>query len=398
MSDRLFDRFGFDMERLVDSMERNAALPPASAPPGGVGDAGQDVERRPIRLAAGMRSWISSGACQGPDGAFHAWRDGLTGSLAFAYPEITGYALTYLAGRRNLSGREERAGREAGAWLERRLAARDLSARDGWDNGTVYNFDLAMIAAGLATFGDRSGSDALNARGLALASDLWSQLEAGELPALDRNDSDGSGRSGWSVDGRSHMLKAVQCFLLASEHGMTGGEVAAAEMVAASKNRQHSDGRFQTQQADDLTMLHPHLYTVEGLWMWGSARGDGDALARARSGVAWAWAQQLPTGGFPRSVPRVPSAGGPDASVEQCDVTAQVVRAALLLDLAPPGIDAAIGRIGQVAIRDGKLGWAMPYQPTSPSPHLNVWATMFAAQAMDLAAAPADALSWRHLV
>src|SRR3954469_15409943 len=105
------------------------------------------------RLASDLRLWLASGELQSPDGAYCAWRDAQTGELACAYPEITGYALTWLAGRRGRTEAEVSAGRRAADWVTARLGARDRSARRGWEEGAVYTFDLGMIAAGLISFG-----------------------------------------------------------------------------------------------------------------------------------------------------------------------------------------------------------------------------------------------------
>ena len=47
--------------------------------------------------AAALRRWLASGEPQSPSGAFYAWVEE-DGSPSFEYPEITGYALTHLAG------------------------------------------------------------------------------------------------------------------------------------------------------------------------------------------------------------------------------------------------------------------------------------------------------------
>src|SRR2546425_4589606 len=57
-------------------------------------------------LADGLRAWLCSGACLSPSGAFAAWVDHASGRRSFEYPEISGYALTYLAGLESLLERE----------------------------------------------------------------------------------------------------------------------------------------------------------------------------------------------------------------------------------------------------------------------------------------------------
>ena len=49
-------------------------------------------------------------------------------------------------------------------------------------------------------------------------------------------------------------------------------------------------------------------------------------------------------------------------------------------------------------MRPSHLTQAMPYQPGSPDVHLNTWVTMFASQAVALAAPGAQPLRWDQLV
>jgi hypothetical protein len=339
---------------------------------------------------AGLREWICSGACQSETGAFVAWIDAASGEPAYDYPEITGYALTYIASQPELSERELEVGQRAAEWLTGRLRAQQLAARDGWDGDAVYLFDLGMIASGLISFGRRVQVDRFSDAGLALVDVLASELQAGELVSAISARGAGSQRTGWSTGGLVHLAKLTQAFLLADRGALL------AEFVTAVSASQHADGRMPTDGDDPVTMLHPHLYAAEGLWMWGSARGDDEALARARAAVEWAWAQQLETGGFPRSVTDGASS---DAPIEQCDVTAQAVRLALLLGIRSPAVSAAVARLVALAHgADGRL--AMIYQPSSAELHANTWATLFAAQALALALAePGASLSrWQDLV
>lgn len=348
------------------------------------------------RLAASLRAWLTSGAVQGPDGAFHAWLDGKDGSLVFAYPEITGYALTFLAGRGAPSPAEIDAGHRAGQWLVARLGGGDLSARTGWDHGAVYNFDLAMIASGMMTFGDRFGDSAISSAGVDLARYLLAQVESdGAMPSISRSGPASSrDGSGWSNDGRAHLVKVAQALLIAERHGVDGAADAAERLVAWGCQHQQDDGRFVTQLDPSFTMLHPHMYAVEGLWMLGMARDDHGAVARARRAIEWVWHHQLETGGFPRLVAVY---GDEPPAVEQLDATSQVIRMTALLGVAQPGLGAALDRLGQVAVPTG-AGAALVYQPSAPTVHLNAWVTMFGAQAADVASVGAAPLPWAHLV
>jgi len=349
---------------------------------------------RSTSLMQNLHRWLASGTCQSEGGAFYAWLDAVTGVPAFEYPEITGYALTHFAGRGDLTVEEERAGRRAADWLAARLSI-DLSAREQWDGASVYNFDLAMIATGLLAFGDRVGMEVYVNHGKALVDFLQRQIHsAAGLTSLSPYQSALSNRSAWSTEGHAHLLKVVQCLLLADALGVANAGASACLLVERSMQYQKENGRFVTHPQDVETMLHPHLYAVEGLWMWGTARGDSTAIERARTAHAWLWSNQLPMGGFPRFV-NTGEVG--DAPVEQFDVTSQALRMALALDPSLPGIPAAIARLEQIAQYTSD-GAALVYQVAAPQAHLNTWVTLFGAQALEMAAFGSSVLTWRKLV
>ncbi len=350
------------------SAETSAAI---DSPPG-------RLETEIDELRAAIRGWLGTGPIDSPGGAFYAWVDEVSGAPAFEYPEITGYALTYLAGCDDLTSEEfERAVRAAN-WLSRRLEQNNLAARDGWDGDAAYTFDLGMIAAGLISFGRRCESEGHIAQGMMLASTLRDAIESdnglGAIPA----GSPATGRGGWSTEGKPHLLKVVQSLLLADEVGLTGARDAATALVGEVSVMQREDGSFPTQPGDGPTMLHPHIYTLEGLWMWGTATGDQRALDRARAGTEWAWAQQLESGAMPRFAPSDGSGPAP----EQGDTTSQAIRMAVALGLRPEGLEEAVRRLLGFS-RSAPGGAALIYQPSSPDRHHNAWVSMFGGQALD---------------
>ncbi len=346
--------------------------------------------------AAALRHWLASGEPQSPSGAFYAWVEE-DGRPAFEYPEITGYALTHLAGLEAPDDAEVAAGERAGRWLLERLGGGDLSARRGWDDAAVYTFDLAMISTGAQALGHRYGDDALVALGLGLAAGIGDEVAAtGALACLPPSSGTSSQRSAWSTQGRAHLLKAVQCLLWADSLGQAGARDAAAALVIATHRDQLDDGRFVTHPPTaGVTLLHPHLYAVEGLWVHARATGDTDSLERARRATQWVWGFQRPSGAFPRSVDAVTGEQGPD----QGDLTAQALRAAVLLDVAPDRQELTARWLADVAVPAAggpEAGVASPYQPGSGAVHRNTWSTLFAAQALSLTTS--DDLAWRHLV
>jgi hypothetical protein len=311
--------------------------------------------------------------------------DAKTGLLAFEYPEITGYALSFIAaGALPESARS--VGSRAAAWLVDRMRRQHFVARDGRDNEAIFLFDLGMIASGLLSFGARTRADDVVAGGERVVAFIERELHrARPISPIARGRR--PERRAWSTDGVAHLAKLAQCLLLSDRFAESR---ALTRLIETVKQLQRPNGRIPTEPGDTTTMLHAHFYAAEGLWVWGAARGDEDALDRARAALDWACARQLESGGFPRAIPD----GRP---VEQSDVTAQALRLALLLQRRTPEVARAISRLIELAHgSDGKL--SIVYQPASPDIHLNTWTTLFAAQALELAAPGASAISWRQLV
>lgn len=334
-----------------------------------------------------IRSWLASGDLQTPDGAYAAWRDAGSGELAFAYPEITGYALTWLAGRPGLTDAELSAGRRAGEWLVARLAE-SRAARDGWDLGAVYNFDLGMISAGLISFGRLTLLSKITDFGVLLARDLAAEvLSAGGLAPVSPAGPPTGRSAQWSTTGRPHLIKCVQALLLSEELEAAGA------LAGTAKDLQKQEGWCLTQPDPSHVMLHPHLYAIEGLWMWGTAASDELALSRARHATEWVWRHQLPSGGFPRLV----SFDNKMPAPEQWDVTSQAIRSAVMVGVEPPGLDRAVERIIQLS-RPAGSGRGLVYQPSGGEEHLNSWVSMFGAQALELFADGPEAMRWDQLV
>ena len=125
-----------------------------------------------------------------------------SGEKAYDYAEITGYALTHLAARTELADDEIAVGRRAADWLVGRVQQRRLAARDGWDSGAVYLFDLGMISTGLQTFGRRFEEERYVATGLELVELLDRELAAdlGPVSAYGPR----SERTNWSTRGVVH--------------------------------------------------------------------------------------------------------------------------------------------------------------------------------------------------
>jgi hypothetical protein len=318
----------------------------------------------------------------------------VNGRRSFDYPEISGYALTYLAGLESMEKHELVAGHRAAEWLIARVRGGNLAARDGWDNDAIYLFDLGMIASGLLSFGRRTGVERYLETGSLLVSILEAEASSGDMISPVSRQGPKSRRTDWSARGVSHLAKLVQPFLLAEESGGGSSRSVSSRLIEQVRRNQDADGRIWTDEDRLTTMLHPHLYAAEGLWIWGSAVGDDDALERARAAVEWAWSHQLGHGGLPRSVTHTDE---DEIRAEQSDVTAQAIRLSLAMGARSSAVGCAIKRMVGVARRH-RSGLGIVYQPGSSRVHLNMWATLFAVQALTMAVPEAPQISWQELV
>ncbi|MFF4484373.1 hypothetical protein ACH4TQ_49155 [Streptomyces sp. NPDC021218] len=360
-----------------------------------------DVSRTDCGRAAGaLHRWLASGATQSGSGALCGWREESTGELSAPYPEITGYALTFLA-RPDLGSAEAACAAKAARWLLARAGAGDFRARPEKTAGAVYTFDLAMIAHGLLRLGQVSAAPRLVDSGLAYADLLVRAADKhGSLPTVLPGTAPGSLPEAWSTCGGVHLLKTVQALLSAADQGLAGAADLAASLVAGTDAWQKPHAfPPPTQPGSTLISLHALCYAAEGLWMWARHTGDSQALGRSRALTSWIWRQRLPTGGFPGFVDLTPDArNGTPAAGRQSDVFAQALRLALLHRLPQVDTDAqaALLQADLCHLTDGRA--ALPYRPGAPERHLNTWASMFAAQALRLAAVPDPTMNWQELV
>ena len=226
-------------KKIADILESRSLGPERGTASGGGPGGPTRIDPEVVRWGAdGLSRWISSGACQSSSGAFAAWVELASGEKAYDYAEITGYALTHLAARPELSDDEIAVGRRAGDWLVGRVQQRRLAARDGWDGDAVYHFDLGMISAGLQSFGRRYEEQRYVDTGLELVDLLDRELAADLGPVSAYGPK--SERTNWSTRGIVHLAKLAQCF----PARRAGGAGAAADRRGegrAGPGRAHAD-------------------------------------------------------------------------------------------------------------------------------------------------------------
>lgn len=313
------------------------------------------------------------------DGLVVNWRDD-GGEWNAGYPEIAGYYLQFLcrldapprrgaaaANAARVAGWLERIGRD-GPPLTRYLRR---PAADEWRNGALFSFDLAMIVRGLALADERFPG--------AVPAGLTARY-AGWLAAIENAGLLASHRllagaealpEKWSTTPGFHHVKAAACLAYRDDP---------AARTLALATAMHWAGRFEAVGRALFGDLHPFLYFIEGLLVLWARDGTGVFLDVAEQAFDLVLDEVERCGGTAPG-----HQGGPPASA-RADVLAQVLRAGTVLQAAgrlaparwqPCRADLLAALADHVAPGGGVLF-------SAAGGHRNVWATIFAWQALAL--------------
>lgn len=297
-----------------------------------------------LDLAAAM-GWLQGPEVVRDDGAVMSWHN--PAHPGYPYPEIAGLWLCAFPAAP--------AAPRVLAWLRAQV---DRDGRLG--RGDVrYAFDAAVALRGMLA---AAPPDALTA---AVAGRLRGDLRAG-LAAV------GARERRWSTLPAPHLLK---CAIALGDN-----EIDAREAVL----RAPQGLRFDDGTGAGRTYLHANLYALEGA-RWCAQRGDPEAARWCDEGARWlAWAQD-PGGGMRAWHDGARADGAPRA-----DATAQAVRFWCAADRARYAENIARGRAFLEGLQHPDGG--VRYEPGSGD--VNVWATIFAAQAERWARGDAPGDPW----
>jgi hypothetical protein len=343
-----------------------------------------------VRLA----DWLLTGPAQIAGGAHAGAVAGgvdAEGRPRYAYPEITGYYLHWLAWQaarrggdaRPLAPRAEAAQRWLARWLDTpglpptRIP---LTASDAdWRNGALFCFDVAMVLRGVAAAARERilvADAAVIARLVAL---LRALVQAdGEFAACVPRGGAGALPARWSTRRGPFLAKAAAGVLRAAREvtGVPPDVVAAAEATHAAST--------EALVEEPHTDVHPLLYAFEGVL----SLPEHPRFAALLPAVAAQFEALLETA---RKIGHVPeSLASPDEStLERCDAMAQTVRVGHLLAChcpASPLDRVGLSRIARALARRIRPHGALPFASGAATGDDNVWATMFAEQALALPA------------
>jgi hypothetical protein len=281
-------------------------------------------------------------------GAVYGWKNLNPPSYPFIYSEITGYAITsYVYIHSELAGCQEAlyAAKDSASWIIQNLTMHKSSSLSllpagvieisdfdlkGDLSNQIYAFDNGMILLGLLNLYKITKEKNLLIAAEKIAESLIEKFFDGSklVAVLDRscntipsNNLISDHGIKWSnVSGPYHSKLSLGLLELSCLTNNNNYAMVSDSLCKFALEFQRADGRFITNpDQENITFLHPHLYTCEGLIYSGIKNSDLNYLSAGIKGVTWAMRQINPlTGGLPRNTA--------SRSPEQSDCTAQLLR------------------------------------------------------------------------
>lgn len=330
--------------------------------------------------------WLLHGPAQLRDGP-HA--GAVAGALDaqmrpdYAYPESTGYFLQWLAWRARRNGDVARLApraQAAQAWLGRWLKSDPLltrvplgAARDDWRNRTSFTFDLAMALRGLgaAAAGKLLRPEPAVVRGLSLQLSRLVREDGLFDACLTPRDNPLPAR--WSTRRGGFLAKAAAGILRA------GGQLSEIpdDVLQAARTTFSAALRWAVNAPHDD--VHPLLYSYEGMLILAGHEEVRPILPRLNAGFD-ALLQEM------QQVGSVAETHGLPVGLQRTDVLAQVVRMGDLLGKRTGGravSSVALAHLRQRLVEAIRPDGAVPFALGSEPSLSNVWAAMFASQALE---------------
>jgi len=369
-----------------------------------------DLNGRTGQVTDRASQWmIQSGAQVTSDnaslnGGFVSWYEQDTQQYAYVYSEITGYMLTMLASLYTRTGdvRFLNSAIRAGDWFANTVheptgGFRCLfplrPTRFDYKHEQIYTFDCGVILSGLTNVYRVSRHPKYLAAATSVADWLLHVAQKpgkGFYPVYDiqtgefiENDKE------WSLCSGSYHTKIAIGLL--NLHDLTQKPAylkAALNACDYALEFQEQNGRFVTFPAGG-TNSHPHTYSAEGLWTVGRHLGREDYLQASAKATAWLLDLQNDEGIVPRHYQN-----GEPLYNERVDVLSQALRMGAihvgegrLSEAYVPRLEklASIIARNQAESSDVRADGGFYFGRLSDGttmPHVNVWVTMFAIQAL----------------
>ena len=264
------------------------------------------IQSTPTELVA---KWLLNSQIQNSQpnpkfkGGMHAWFDQDTKSYSFLYSEITGYSINaflflyHLLNEKRFLNKAE----EAAAWLIN-VAYQPKSGvqtkfpnsenKESYFESWTFTFDNWIVAYGLANLFEVSRKNKYLEVAVDIADFLLSktQTEIGMFyPVYNiQAKKPETTYDKWSRQPGSFHAKALLALLKLNK--ITNEKryhLAAEKLALAVLTIQQPNGRFITHDQSGSTLLHPHLYTLEGLAAFGFAKENFQIVESVQKGIEW---------------------------------------------------------------------------------------------------------------
>jgi hypothetical protein len=318
-----------------------------------------------------MFDWLEEVALR-HEGAIPSWEN--PEHPGYPYPEAAGLWLSAVADARPSSG----AIAPTVAWLQRQVDERGLVGR----HGRAYAFDSAMTLSGLL---------AARAAGSAVREGLLERMLAAVAAAVEaRWATEGAlaGSRRWSDRWACHQLKLAWALRSGIEEGVCSIPVRdaarrALDDLEALRGLERG-GRFALTEDDDRSYVHASCYALEGVLALRGQPGltevsRDELTALLHRGARWLEESQEADGALPCWLGPGPFLSVPAEDTSRpSDIIAQAVRLWAFVD--PARYAGVIERGINALVRRQQPSGALVYLEKSHD--LNIWCTVFAAQAL----------------
>ena len=337
-----------------------------------------------------IAGWLMRGPAQMVSGAHAGAVAGTVdaaGRAGYAYPEITGYFLQWLAWRAARHGFAANLAAPAAAaqqWLAYWLESNDPPLTripldqtiEDWRNTAVFCFDLAMVLRGIAS----AARLQLIVPNPAVIAGLTRQLQRlvgadGIFDACVPHGDDVTLPRRWSTRRGGFLAKAAAGIMSAGDclPGIDADIRRAAAATFAASLRWAAESPH-----DDV---HPLLYTFEGILSLPRHPQFQTVLPEISAQFDGLLADTRALGRVPESRRCTTAITGP----ERLDILAQTIRVGHLLQAhrpQQPPDRIGLARLQQILVQNVRPGGAVPFAIGLQPIQYNVWAAMFAEQAL----------------
>lgn len=372
------------------------------------------------KLQAALDWLLHSGVQVQDENPFHnqgfaCWYDRETQAMPYVYSEITGYLTTLMCALYDTT-RDERclaSARGAGDWLVRTAQPENgsfrclypiQSTRFDYKYHQIFTFDTGVIINGLVDLFRATGAASYLAAAVTAADWIVRDVQKPNgafypVYNVDKGEFTESNQE-WSLcSGSYHTKVALGLINLYDITQNAKYRDAAVKACDFALTFQQPDGRFVSFPAEGGTNSHPHAYSAEGLWVVGSVLGRQDYLNASARATQWLFDWQSPDGVIPRHFHN-----GEALYNERVDILAQALRLAAVhigegrLTLTAE-VEAKLDKLTTLIVRnqaesdDHRVNGGFYFGRLSDGsvmPHINVWVTAFAIQALSLDAAVQD--------